>query len=105
MTRKDRDALKRCMAIAMTEPSRAEQLRSMLKDQPWEKVARFAASCVQHRSLQLRPWEETPSHAYTRMNDGSLRRDPDAGALLDRMLAGGLSQYEPDPVAALKGVR
>ena len=43
MTRKDRDALKRCMDIAMTEPLRAEQLFLMLKDEPWEDVARFAA--------------------------------------------------------------
>ena len=105
MTRKDRDALKRCMEIAMTDPLRADQLRSKLEYESWEDVARFAANCVQGRSLRLRPWESPPCSAEVIWNDGSIRRDPDAGAMLDRMLAAGLSQYEPDPLAALQAAR
>ena len=61
MTRNDRAALKLALALARNEsPARAQQIDSMLEDQPWEGVAQFAASCCQSRSLNLDPWQEPP---------------------------------------------
>src|SRR4051812_46211474 len=99
MTKVDRDALKRAMAITAAESEgRAEQLTSMLKDDSWERVAMFAASCAQSRALRLKPWELPPMHA----DEGPLRpEDRAARKLLKKMLVAGISRYEPDPMAAL----
>ena len=46
----DRDALERAMEIARHDPLRAEQLQSMLADEPWVDVASFASySCQLNR--------------------------------------------------------
>lgn len=43
----DLKALRECMEILAREPDRAEQLESMLKDEPWIEVAQFASYSVQ----------------------------------------------------------
>ena len=88
----DLSALERSMEIARRDPLRADQLAGMLRDQPWYAVAEFASYCVQKRSLHLKVWEDPPLCA----SPGT----PGA-RLLDRMLAAGLSQFEPDPLGAL----
>ena len=108
MTQKDKAALKLAMEHARREAGRGEQLDSMLNGtrlqegkgwacppEPWERVAQFAASCVQSRSLRLKPWESPPCQA-----------DVDGGGhdaeLLRKMLAAGVSTWHPDPIAALE---
>lgn len=102
----DLDALQRAMDLARRDPDRAGQLEEMLKDRPWDDVAKFAAYVVQGQSLRLRLWESPPCHGYIRSPDGrggfKTVRDDKAGALADRLLAAGLSIYEPEPVAALE---
>jgi hypothetical protein len=96
MTDKDKDALTRAMEMARREPSRRWQLDEMLKDQSWQEVAEFAAYHCQNRTLRLKPWESPP------MNFDEDEDDDSPGcALLIRMLAAGLSRFEPDPLAAL----
>jgi hypothetical protein len=96
----DLDALKRAEAIARRDPERVKQFDSMLSnvllDNTWFEVAHLAAYICQTDSLKLH--EEPPMH----MDEN----DPDdvgeeARQLLCRMLAAGLSRYEPDPVLAL----
>jgi hypothetical protein len=103
----DRDALERCMDMARRDPSRARQMDSMLTDQAWLEVATFASYVVQGQNLRLKPWESPPMcGGPTPGRTGpAAESDIKAGQLLDRMLAAGLSQYEPDPIAALKGTR
>jgi hypothetical protein len=111
MTPIDKDALERAMAIAQREPGRRGQLESMLEDQPWHEVAEFAAHCVQGDALDLYPWETppcdvsdepSPDEGQTgRVADETL---PAARKLLHRLLAAGLSRYEPNPLAALARV-
>jgi hypothetical protein len=93
----DLSALQRCMEIASQEPSRAEQLTSMLHDRPWGEVAEFAAYCVQGHSLNLKLWQDPPCCVAAE----GVERDRAAQTLLRRMLRAGLSLYEPDPFAAL----
>ena len=55
--------------------------------------------------MNLTPWESAPVDAETLCWEHGrqvVKRDAKAGALLDRMLAAGLSQFEPDPPAALR---
>jgi hypothetical protein len=92
----DREALEEAMRIARLDPGRAEQLDEKLKDETWIDVAEFAASCVQCRTLHLKPWELPPCDIY--------EDDPNTAGkrLLKRMLDAGISRYAPDPIAALE---
>jgi len=88
----DMDAFRRALEIASRDPLRAEQLKSKLEDEPWAQVARFAAYVCQCQALGLTPWQSPPCHAH-----GQASLD-----LLDELLDAGLSQWEPDPAAALR---
>ena len=99
MTKHDRAALKQCMEIAQRDPGRATQLRSKLEDELWQRVAEFAAFCCQSELLNLEPWQLPPCNANEDHDDPA---QPDAVKLLRRMLAAGVSRYEPDPLAALR---
>ena len=99
MNRVDRQALQRALALARAEsPGRAAQIADKLRAEPWEDVAEFAAYCCQCEALDLKPWQDPPLNA-------EIRPDPDALALLVKLLGAGLSRYEPDPVTALAQVR
>jgi hypothetical protein len=89
----DLDALHRAMAQAMKEPERRRQILSMVENSGWSYAAEFAANLCQSAALQLKPWETPPACC-----DES---DAMAWALADRLIAAGLSQFEPDPLAAL----
>jgi hypothetical protein len=95
----DRDALERCMQIARRDPSRAQQLQSMLQDAPWNEVAEFAAHVCQYRALHLKPWQSPPCIVDEADPDED---DRDAQALLRQMLAAGVSRFAPAPLEALR---
>jgi hypothetical protein len=95
MTEIDLAALKKCMKIAVRDKKGAKQIEMKLKSEAWYKVAEFAAYSVQCDALGLMPHEEPPCVC----DEG----DPGKAAeLLRRLLAAGLSRYEPDPLAALQ---
>jgi hypothetical protein len=98
----DRDALERAMDIAKRDKERAKQLQSKLRDEPWIEVAEFAAYACQIDALSLKPWQSPPCSVD---EDDPDERDRDAQKLLQRMLAAGVSRYDPDPLAALRGHR
>ena len=104
----DRDALTRAIAAARAEDAgRRKQIDSMLASQPWERVAVFAARCVQHRSLRLQPWQSPPFRASLADLDqplGDPRGARESAELLKRLLDANLSPFEPDPLAALERV-
>jgi hypothetical protein len=93
----DIDALQRCMEIARQDRLRAGQLDDKLSDEPWSAVARFASRVVQGRALKLKPWQEPPCC----VSPEGPERDHAAQRLLRKMLAAGVSRYDPDPVAAI----
>ena len=99
----DKEALTRALELTKAEPERAEQLESMLKDRSWEEVAQFAAQHQQRKNLRLKPWEIPPCHGANLATPGTDADEsfPAANRLLQRLLDSGLSQWEPDPEAAL----
>jgi hypothetical protein len=104
----DRAALKRAIAMARAEsPGRAKQIDAMLAERPWLDVAQFAAYSCQSDALHLKPWQYAPCW----MGDKKPVNDPQQHGLLAawdlrrRLLAVGLSRYEPDPVAALTAAK
>jgi hypothetical protein len=93
----DLDALQRAMARARKRDRfRAQQLDAKLLDEAWDEVAQFAAYGCQIEALHLKPWEHPP------MYGDIAGAQPAAAALLQKMLAAGLSRWEPDPMAALE---
>jgi hypothetical protein len=102
----DRDAMRRAIEITRKQPGRAAQIFDMLSSRPWERVGRFCAFSCQMDSLHLDPWEYPP--LWVRDIDAALnapddaRRVRDAARLLQRMLALGLSRYEPSPMKAIE---
>jgi hypothetical protein len=102
----DREALKRALVACRTEsPARAKQIDSMLLDEPWERVAVFAASCAQSRSLGLMPWQSPPFRAnlaHLKKPFDDPRGERESAELLKRLLDANLSPFEPDPIAALE---
>ena len=99
LSQTDRDALERAIQILRREPERAQQIDEMLKHQKWFEVATFAARHCQMASLRLPQWINPPCWVH---EDDPEEDDKDEQELLRRMLAAGLSRYEPDPLAALK---
>lgn len=100
----DVDAMTRAITLVRGR-GRRRQIDEKLKVEKWARVGRFAAYSCQIDSLHLEPWEWPPiwirdvDAAMTAPDDA--RRIGDAARLLQRMLALGLSRYEPSPMAAI----
>jgi len=107
MRRIDRDALTRAIAMARLEsPARSRQIDDKLATEPWEQVARWCAYCCQCDTLRLRIHQSPPCWVHDikttlAAGDDGIIADYAAARLLQRMLAAGISKYEPDPPAAL----
>ncbi len=96
----DREALERAMKFASRDPGRRRQLNRKLRDESWLAVATFAAYCMQSQNLHLKPWEYPPCWgSETPLGYHGDQRE--AWELCKRLLAAGLSRWEPDPITAL----
>jgi hypothetical protein len=104
LDRHDRIALKlameKCCALGR---EREDQIAAMLEDRSWVDVAEFAARVCQMESLHLEPWRMPPA-CVSETGDG-FHDDPDAVALLRKMLAAGVSRYDPSPLTALEAAK
>ena len=59
-------------------------------------------------ALSLKPWQSPPIHIEEDANEpDNAEREPDTAArkLLRRMLAAGVSRYDPDPLKAPAGAK
>jgi hypothetical protein len=109
MKRVDRAAMKRAIEEVRRKGGEDQrQIEAMLASQPWEEVGAFAAYSCQDDNLQLEPWQVPPCwlrtdddvrDALAMPHDHSGRRE--AGEIVQRLLAAGLSRYEPNPLEAL----
>lgn len=83
------------------------QITEKITEDSWDVAGRFCAIWAQGRKLQCKPWQICP--AGLRDIDAALAEPPDdyrglhnAALLLQRMLAAGVSKFDPDPIAALE---
>lgn len=103
----DRDAFTRAIETMLRSPEaiyRNDFKRRLSTKEPWEKIGHHAASVCQCRALGLAPWQTAPHQAEPNQVDVpgfEYRGTAVASALLGKLLAAGLSRFEPDPVAAL----
>jgi hypothetical protein len=110
LTRRDREAMARAIEqLRRRGGEDARQIEEKLREEPWAEVGAFASYACQDSALGLRPWQvpvcwirtaDDLEAALARPHDHSGRRA--AGELLQRLLAAGLSRYEPDPLRALE---
>jgi hypothetical protein len=100
----DGDALTRALIwYRARSQDRSSQLDYIIKRDGWRKAAEFCAGSAQRHHLQLRPWMPPPCWCELGEDDDE-RQAPGrraASELLARMLAAGLSRFEPDPINAL----
>ena len=96
MKRVDRDAILR------QDPFWATHIEDKLKLEGFEKAGHFASYSAQCDALHLKPWETPPCDTWGTVPDpSSWGSRPAEIELRDRLLAAGISVFEPDPVKAL----
>jgi len=105
LSKVDRDALERAIAMARMYPNRDEQITWKLGPGQctWEETARFCAYLCQSKNLRLEIMEFPPCWLLdTEDTEGpAFKRKVEAARLLKRLLDAGLSKYEPDSIRAL----
>jgi hypothetical protein len=99
----DREALQRALEIARRDPRRAAQLEWKEKTYGWYDAAHLAAYICQCEGLMLRPWQDPPLYGDSTdgVDDFEGAGRAHAADLLRRLLAAGLSRFEPEPMQAL----
>jgi hypothetical protein len=107
----DRAALERAIALTLAEDDqgRVEQVKDMLATRSWLEVATFCSYHRQAAELHIRPWEFVPCWIEPDEIDAIVARGQDrqkygAARLLRRMLASGLSEFDPTPLESLAAV-
>lgn len=95
LTEADHNAMQRAIEIVRRDPNRRAQIEYQIEHEGFAMAGLFAASICQDRMLHLKPWQPPPCDPWGGFfNDGAYE-------LRDRLVAAGLSVFEPDPVKAL----
>jgi hypothetical protein len=109
MTEADKSAFELAIQMMRTcgEPIWAGSIDKMLAGRGLEEAGRYASHCMQFTTLQGRPWLMLPCDLAGEDPDKVLS-EPDehgrhaAARLLQRMRNAGVSDWHPDPMAALR---
>ena len=104
MDPRDLEAMRLAIETLRKDPELASTIEAMLQTQSEQEVGTFAAELSQCRALHLRPWEAPPCDSADVAPSDHYGSRPNEVALLRRMLAAGLSRYEPDPMQALAAI-
>jgi hypothetical protein len=104
----DREAFERAIAVMLRHRERIYRTSFRLRldeaKEPCAAIGRHAASICQCDALGLKPWQMVPCDAEPGEIDPpgfAHRCTGAASALVARLLAAGLSRFEPDPINAL----
>jgi hypothetical protein len=109
LTAVDREALQRGLELMRAESEQErERIERELAQYGWRHAAETAVYHCQDSRLHLRPWQPPPCWLRTDEDVQAGLAQPfgvdgrrAAAELVQRLLAAGLSRYEPDPVGAL----
>jgi hypothetical protein len=98
----DRAAMQAAIeTLLRLEPTWNETVAGMLQMQPFDQVGAFAAGVCQVKNLRLKAWECPPCDSVTEPSNHYGARASEV-LLLRKLLALGLSRFEPDPLMAIK---
>ena|SRR5258705_13273761 len=102
MDQRDLEAMRRAIATLQADPERRDSVEGMLQKQGEQAAGLFAVGLLQVRNLRLKPWECPPCDTYN-VKDPSdcYGQRPNEVRLLQRMLAAGVSRYDPNPMQAI----
>jgi hypothetical protein len=105
MTSIDKDALTRAIEIARKDPVPRRRIDEALADgEDWERSRGDCARRCEHDALNLMPWQLAPlyytNHLESALRETSGRRE--ACEVLKKLLALGLSKFEPNPLRAIE---
>jgi hypothetical protein len=100
----DQDALTRALEIARAgSVQERERFDDIEAQHGWREAAERAAYSRQVKVLGLRPWQCPPCDSSDEVGAGYGRSRGEV-LLRKRMLAAGLSRFEPDPITALEKI-
>src|SRR3954454_2468322 len=107
ISERDHEALERALQLTLfaKDRDRAEQVRDKLKTDGWLEAAEFCAYVRQCEHLSLSPWEDPPCFIDEDKIDAILERGSGGARLLKKMLAAGLSQFDPTPIDSLAAAK
>ena len=110
ISRVAREALERAYAMDPDRDPTTPPIDRKLDPEGWYRAAHSAAYACQCAALRPQPWQPVPANEYVLVTDDDRQYGPVMGRaaaaeLLRRLLAAGLSRYEPDPVNALARVQ
>ena len=106
----DLEALDRALDMVLTgkDRDRAEQVQDIAGDD-WFGAASLAAYDLQCKHLQLRSWEDPPLFVNADEIDAILSQPGHsqlaAAKLLKRMLAAGVSKFDPTPLDSIAAAK
>jgi hypothetical protein len=103
----DRAAMKAAIERKRGEsPADRARIDEIIAKEGFEEAGETAAYSEQCRNLNLRPWQPAPMWAQPCADgpDDGIMGWKQAELLLQRLLASGLSKYEPDPLGALERI-
>jgi hypothetical protein len=104
LRRIDRAALERALAACRESPEQAARYEEMLRSKSWREAAESAAYSMQVKTLKLKPWQAPPCGCRSDEIGRGYGHSRGEVLLRRRMLAAGLSLYEPNPIAALEKI-
>jgi hypothetical protein len=109
ISRVDREALERALALDPDRDPSSPPINRRLDPERWYEAAHSAAYGCQCDALRPEPWQPVPANEYVAVTDDDSAYGPVMGRaaaaeLLRRLLAAGLSRYEPNPLEALERV-
>jgi hypothetical protein len=109
ISRIDREALERAYAMDPDRDPTSPPIDRKLDPEGWYRAAHSAAYACQCAALGPQPWQPVPANEYVSVTDDDRQYGPMMGraaaaALLRRLLAAGLSRFEPSPLDALERV-
>jgi hypothetical protein len=101
----DRDAYALALAFVQAEEHGGDRRRRQFEKlraqgRSWQSVAKLASYIEQCRNLELRQHETAPCWVID--PDAADGKDRDAAKLVRRMRVAGVSQYHPNPMAAIQ---
>jgi hypothetical protein len=103
LTKADIEAMQRALEIGRGESEAyAAHLDRIATQRGWPEAAASAVHHLQIKNLVLKPWQCPPCDCHSDEIGPGYGRSRGEVLLRRRMLAAGLSLYEPDPIAALE---
>jgi hypothetical protein len=105
MEQRDLEAMRRAIEVLRSDPELRDQIETMLRNQSEQEVGTFAVGFLQVRNLRLKGWECPPCDTFNvaQPSDHYGCRANEV-TLLRRMLAAGLSRFDPNPMPTLERI-